>query len=238
MRAKFVNETFETPNENDLLPGERRALAQGLDVMSKSQLAAIYLAAKDALGRSEDTKGRGDTGLTRNAIKINTEIQNDFRKVPASRLADLLDLKPRTVSYTLSKYRLLLQGNREGTESNHLYDKLINAFDEFEKMPISEVFVLANEAINPNADFSRSEKFADEVSAQAKKFREASLKRDKLLSISIVNMFNSLKSHVGDEKAAKMALSKISTEKNIPIETLRTTIKTYLKNDPILARKF
>ena len=235
MRAKFVNEVLEN---DDLLPGERRALAQGLDILSKSQMAAMYLAAKDAMGRSEDTRGRGDTGLTRNAKRMNAEVQTDFQKLSAPRLADVLGLKPRTVNYTLSKFRLLLQGNREGTESNILYSKLINAFDEFEKMQVSEVFALANEAVDPNADYSRSEQYADEVAIQAKKSRENILKRNKIIGASAVSMFNSLRDRVGDEKAAKMTLNKIAAEKNITIEALRTIVKTYLKNDQVLARKF
>ena len=170
--------------------------------------------------------------------KENAEVQTDFQKLSAPRLADVLGLKPRTVNYTLSKFRLLLQGNREGTESNILYSKLIDAFDEFEKMQVSEVFALANEAVDPNADYSRSEQYADEVAIQAKKSRENILKRNKLIGASAASMFNSLRDRVGDEKAAKMTLNKIAAEKNITIEALRTIVKTYLKNDQVLARKF
>jgi len=132
--------------------GEKAAITKGQDVLTKQQLAAMYLAAKDAMGRSEDTRGRGDTALTRNAIKINKEESTDFKKLSIPRLGDVLDLKPRTVSYTISKFRLLMQGNREGIHGNDLYEKIINAFDEFDKMEkegrAGEVYALAAEAVN------------------------------------------------------------------------------------------
>jgi hypothetical protein len=131
----------------------------------------------------------------------------------------------------------LLNGNREGTESNVMYDKLINAFDEFEKMSPADVYALAIEAVDPNADYSRSEQYQEETSIQAKKSREAMLKRDKAIGISAVNMFNSLRAKVGDEKASKMMVSAISKEKNLPADKVLTIVKTYLKNDPVLARK-
>ena len=216
--------------------GERAALSQGLDVLSKSQLAAIYLAAKDAMGRSEDTKGRGDTGLTRNALKISKETPTDFQKLPAPRLADVLGLKPRTVNYTLSKFRLLLQGNREGTESNHLYDKVISAFDEFEKMSPGEVHALATEAVDPNADFSRSEEYEKEVALQGQKYRQNIKERNHKIGVDAYSLYNSYRP-LG-EKAPKKVIDTISQKYNMSANDIRQIIKTHLKNDPFLARKF
>jgi len=163
--------------------GEKAAITRGNDVLTKAQLAALYLAAKNAAGRSDDTRGIGDTGLTRNALKMNKEVDTDFQKLSAPRLADVLDLKPRTVNYTLSKFRLLLQGNREGTESNVLYDKIIEAFDEFDAMEkkglSGEVYALASEAVNMGAGTERSDKWAEESSEQYKKTKEKIDKRNR-----------------------------------------------------------
>jgi hypothetical protein len=217
--------------------GEKIALAQGLDVLTKSQLAAIYLAAKDAMGRSEDSRGRGDNALTRNALKINKEINMDFQKLPAPRLADVLGLKPRTVNYTMSKFRLLLQGNREGTESNVLYNKIIDAFDEFEKMQAGEVYALAMEAVDINADFSRSEKYQEEVSMKAKKTRGNTINRNNNIGFAALDLYNNLKKYLG-ERTPKIVINKIASEYNLSENEIRTIIKGYLKNDPNLARKF
>ena len=224
-------------NEIEYSGGEKAAITKGQDVLTKPQLAAMYLAAKDAAGRSEDTRGRGDSGLTRNALKINKEENTDFQKLSAPRLADVLDLKPRTVNYTLSKFRLLLQGNREGTESNDLYAKIINAFDEFEKMSVGEVYSIAMEAVDMNAGTSRSDKFAEESYEQARKTRERIQARNRKIIQSTYEIYNQVRGTFG-ERAPKMVINKLSAEYGLSAEDLRTIIKTNLKNDPNLARKF
>ncbi len=232
----YANQPAEI-EEIEYSPGEKAARTKGQDILTRPQLAAMYLAAKDAMGRSEDTQGRGDSGLTRNALKINKEESTDFQKLSAPRLGDVLDLKPRTVSYTLSKFRLLLQGNREGIFGNDLYDKIINAFDEFEKMPVGEVYSIAMEAVNPDADFSRSEKYAQETAEQNRKFRESIKERNKKIAFEVLDIYNKLNGPMG-ERAPKMAISKIAAEYELSTEEVRTIIKTYLKDNPNLARKF
>lgn len=237
---KFVCESLEelygTP-EIEYSSGEKAAIQRGNDVLTKSQLAAMYLAAKDAMGRSEDTQGRGDSGLTRNALKINKEENTDFQKLSAPRLGDVLDLKPRTVSYTVSKFRLLLQGNREGIYGNDLYDKIINAFDEFEKMPAAEVYSLAMDAVNMDATTERSEKWYEEQTDQGRKTRERIQKRNKDIVRDTYDLYNKLRGAFG-ERTPKMVVNKLSAEYEVSAEDIRTIIKTNLKNDPNLAKKF
>jgi len=239
---KLVCESIEelygtTIPEIEYSSGEKAALRKGQDVLTKPQLAAMYLAAKDAAGRSEDTRGRGDSGMTRNALKINKEENTDFQKLSAPRLADVLDLKPRTVNYTLSKFRLLLQGNREGTESNDLYDKIINAFDEFEKMSAGEVYSLATEAVNMDAGTERSQKYAEESSEQARKMREKIQARNKKIGYDAYELYNKLKNIMG-ERTPKNVVGKISQEYGLATDDVRSIIRTHLKNDPNLARRF
>jgi hypothetical protein len=242
---KLVCESLDELYENYILNeeeyeytgGEKAALTRGDDILTKTQLAAMYLAAKDAAGRSEDTRGRGDSGWTRNALKMNKEDSTDFHKLSAPRLADVLGLKPQTVIYTVSKFRLLLKGNREGTESNVLYNKIIDAFDEFQKMPAGDVHTLALEAVDMNASTERSEKYYDETHEQGKKSRENINTRNKKIGFSAIDLYNRLRNAMG-EKTPKMVINKLATEYSLPAEDIRTIIKTHLKNDPNLARKF
>lgn len=217
--------------------GEQAAISRGNDVLTKPQLAAMYLAAKDAMGRSEDTQGRGDSGLTRNALKMGKETVTDFQKLSAPRLGDVLDLKPRTVSYTLSKFRLLLQGNREGVYGNDLYNKIIDAFDEFEKMSVGEVYSIAMEAVNMDAGTERSDKFEEELAGQGRKTREKIQQRNAKIIQSTYDLYNQLRGALG-ERTPKAVINKFSAEYGLSAEDLRTIIKTNLKNDPNLARKF
>ena len=229
------------PDEIEYSGGEKAAITRGNDVITKSQLAAMYLAAKDGMGRSEDTQGRGDSGMTRNALKMNKEENTDFQKLSAPRLGDVLDLKPRTVSYTLSKFRLLLQGTREGIPGNDLYDKIINAFDEFEDMMKNgrsgEVYSLAMDAVNMDAGTERSDKYDDELANQGRKSREKIQKRNEEIIRSTYDLYNKLRVAFG-ERAPKMVINKLSAEHKLSAEDIRTIIKIGLKNDPNLARKF
>lgn len=237
---KLVCESLEElygENEIEYSSGEQAAISRGNDVITKPQLAAMYLAAKDAMGRSEDTQGRGDSGLTRNALKMGKETITDWQKLSAPRLGDVLDLKPRTVSYTLSKFRLLLQNNREGVFGNDLYDKIINAFDEFEKMSPADVYSLASEAVNLDATTERSDKWAEDTSDQGRKTREKIQKRNAKIIQATYDLYNQLRGVLG-EKAPKAVVNKLSTEYKISPEDLRTIIKQGLKNDQNLARKF
>lgn len=233
MRAKFVFEAFE---EENLSPGERRAANQGLDVLTKSQLAAIYLAAKDAMGRSEDTRGRGDTGLTRNARKMTANVETSFEKLSGYRLADVLSLKPRTVNYTMSKFRLLLQGNREGTESNVLYDKLINAFDEFEKMTPANVYALAIESVDLNADFSRSEQYQEQTAEQARLYKIKKDKEDKSKGNEIRSYFSAYKQHMDPIKAAIKTANYYANKYNTTTDEIKRIAKLTFKNDPVFLK--
>ena len=235
--CESIEELYGTEPEIEYSSGEQAAISRGNDVLTKPQLAAMYLAAKDAMGRSEDTQGRGDSGSTRNALKMGKEENTDFQKLSAPRLGDVLDLKPRTVSYTLSKFRLLLQGNREGVYGNDLYDKIINAFDEFDKMSAAEVYAIAMEAVNMDATTERSDKWAEETSDQGRKTREKIQKRNAKIVQSTYDLYNQLRGALG-ERAPKAVINKLSAEYGLSAEDLRTIIKTNLKNDPNLARKF
>jgi hypothetical protein len=234
-------EIQEPPIEIEYSGGEKAAITRGNDVITKPQLAAMYLAAKDAMGRSEDTQGRGDSGLTRNALKINKEENTDFQKLSAPRLGDVLDLKPRTVSYTLSKFRLLLQGNREGIQGNDLYNKIIDAFDEFEKMVkdgrSGDIYALASEAVNMDATTERSDKWFEETSDQGRKTRERIQARNNKIIKSTYDLYNQLRGALG-ERTPKAVINKLSSEYDLSAEDLRPIIKIGLKNDPNLARKF
>ena len=234
MKAKTVKEMLnEDYREDELNPGELRALAQGKDVLSKSQMAACYLSAKNSKGRAEDAN---TTFAGKMATRMNkNEEETDFQRVSIPRLADMLDLSVRTVSYTVSKFRLLLEGNREGTLGNVMYEKIIYYFDLFQKMQPGEVYSLALEAIDPDADFSRSEEFSE----QSKKLAEKKKKSEKAkvnLAAEIVSIFNQYKP-LGDEKAAKQTLKVIENKYSMSRDEIIKIIKAS-KIEPSIKKIF
>jgi hypothetical protein len=88
-----------------------------------------------------------------------------------------------------------------------------------------------------DAGTGRSERFAEESAEQARKTRERIQARNNKIVQSTYELYNQLRGAFG-ERTPKMILNKLSSEYGLSAEDLRTIIKTNLKNDPNLARKF
>lgn len=217
-----------------LSSGEKAALTKGLDVITDSQMAALYLVAKTRLAKRED---QSDTYAGRQAQKMNRDVSNDdFRDVTYGRLADLLNMKPLTVSRTTNKFMLLMKG--EERESEVLYAKIIEAFEKFKSMQEAEVLGLAQEAVDPNASTDKSDAFRDKTSQQSAKTRENKISRDKAIGQSVKSLYNSLKGQFGEEKAARMSVSKVAGEKGLDPAAVKAIVQEFLKGEPTLRARF
>ena len=197
-------------------------------------MAALYLVAKTRLAKRED---QSDTYAGRQAQKMNREVANeDFRSVPYGRLADLLSMKPLTVSRTANKFMLLLKG--EERESEVLYDKIIEAFERFRSMQEAEVLGLAESAIDSNANTETSDAFRDKTNLQSTKTRENKVSRDKAIGQSVKTLYNSLKSQFGEDKAARMSVAKVAAERELEPTVVKTIAQEFLKGEPTLRARF
>ena len=233
-----VFESFEAEEQPKLRPGQKAAISRGDDILSDGQYAACYLNAIQALGRAEDTRGRGDTGLTRNALKMVGSEQEDWQKISAAKLSIYLDLKPQTVERTVSKFKLLLAGQREGTESNVLWPELISIFDRFQSMPKAEVLTLAEEAINPDGDDTAYREWLDKQNAASK---DSQVKKKLSLAKqgdALKRLFASFKAAVGPERGAKMTVSKFASENEMDQAAVRKLAMEIYKKDPVTAKYF
>lgn len=116
---------WDDDEQDEMTSGERRAFERGLQVMTKPQMAALYLLAK---GRSEDLgadymkliDGIEEFGYT-------DETDGSFNiTIPA--LADAIGMdSDRTLSYTQRKFQNMMGGLGE-TASQSLSPKLIEAY--------------------------------------------------------------------------------------------------------------
>lgn len=238
MRAKTVQDTLNGSYDDEKLnAAELRSQAQGKDVLTKSQMAACYLNAKNAIGRAEDAKTNFAGKMARKMNKV--EKETDFQRVTAPRLADMLNLSVRTVGYTVSKFRLLLDGNREGTASNVIYEKILYYFDLFQRMSPGEVHGLALEAIDPDASYDRSEEFSEQTSEYSKR----TLEKKKEAERSKFHLVNDLTAAfgqyrpLGEEKAARQAIKSIMAKYGMDQASLIQAIKSS-KIEPSLRKIF
>jgi hypothetical protein len=241
----FVNESLQDetltgPEEKkpELRGGQKAAISRGDDILSDEQYAACYLNAVQALGRAEDTRGRGDTGLTRNALKMSKEGPEDWQHIGGAKLSAYLNLKPQTVERTVSKFKLLLQGQREGTESNVIWPELANLFDRFESMQKAEVQAMAEEAINSEPDMTAYQEYLDKMSASSKKTRDKQKDTDEKVRRQVRKTFLDLsKQFSGDlEKAVKFTTKALAQSFNTNPTDIETQAKIEFKKEPSLLK--
>ena len=236
--SRFVNENLEG-EEPKLRPGQKAAVSRGDDILTDEQYAACYLNAVENLGRSEDQRGRGDSGLTRNALKMaGNQDENDFRKVSGAKLSIYLELKPQTVERTVSKFKLLLHGQREGTASNVIWPELAAIFDQFESMQKAEVLAMAENALNYSADDTAYQAYLDKASASASKTKETKVNKTKTVGMAVKSLYNSLKGGFPEDKAARMAVAKVAQEKGMDPAEVKTLAMEYMKTEPTLRKLF
>ena len=88
-----------------------------------------------------------------------------------------------------------------------------------------------------DAGTERSTKYEEELAGQYKKTKERIERRNRKIMQDTYDLYNQLRGPFG-ERAPKKIIDKLSLEYGLSPEDIRTIIKTNLKNDPNLARKF
>jgi len=230
----FMNfEQFTDFLNEELRKGQKAAITRGDDILTDEQYAACYLNAIQALGKKEDTKGRGDTGRTRAAQKVGAEAEEDWQKISGAKLSVYLNLKPQTVSRTVDKFKLLLQGEREGTANNVIWPELIALFDKFEKMTKAAVLNLAEEAIDADADDSKYQEYLTKMSVSSKKSRDKKKGSDEHVRKEIRKTFLKLAKDFNSDydKAAKFTIGALSKSLDADPSEIKVLGKVEFKND-------
>jgi len=166
---EFIELTNTIDTEN-LVAGQKAAMERGDDILTPSQYAACYIIAQNRIGNSEDTRRPGDTSLTRTAQNITADEDERWENATADKLGFYMGRKPSTVSWTVRKFKLMLDGNMEGTANNVLFDLIIRFFKQFQRMDNTEVIAGAELAIteDPNDDDAYSN-YMDQKNASSSK---------------------------------------------------------------------
>ena len=131
-------------DDAELTSGEKAALARDFQIMSKPQLAALYLR---ALGKAKDNDYGAYTVMI-NGITPFGKVNNEgVFNITNHAFADAIGLDSTvTVSRTLKKFKLLITG--EGANSGEsIYPKIINAFDQFKSKTTGQIAAIAADAI-------------------------------------------------------------------------------------------
>lgn len=232
----FGDEARDAAPIRPLRRGEKASKTKGLDILTDEQMAACYLAAEARIGRSEDTHGRGDSSNTRAGLASGSNKNEDFRNVSGLRLSSMLGLKPRTVEYTVSKFRLLLLGQRSGTEGNVMYDKILDCFDKFREMPKAEVLDMAESALTGEIDAEKEQTYKDQVNATQKEFNDKLAARHAEIRRQIRQVFNSLTKTKDSHEAARLTSLSMAKSFDLPVDAIKALAKAEFKKDPLILR--
>ena len=155
------NEEEDWADETGLNPAEERALSRDLQIITKSQLAALYLKAlgQYEFGNRERLRKRrsrseliAEDVYVTNIPGIEFFASGDGREgtlfIGPSALADAIGLESLgTVTRTVNKFRLLLNGETTGREDEIVYPKVIRAFDYLKKQNVDAIKSMAAECI-------------------------------------------------------------------------------------------
>jgi len=218
--------------EGELTSGEKAAITRGLQLMTRSQMAAIYLWAKGRVEEKGADYVKMITGIE--PFGYIDETDGDFRiTIPA--MADAIGMdSDRTLSYTLSKFENLIKNIGE-TPSQSLSPKLIAAYNALSQMPITNVVAHAGDSIQDssntvNRDAADSRRERTNIRAtERREERRAEDHKIALVMNDLVNGFKDLKYPI--ESYSKMIYKKLQKEyPNIGVDRMYDAFARYLMN--------
>jgi len=247
MKAKKVRDILNEAKEKQVFDyflddrefssGEKAAISQRKEVLTKQQMAACYLNAEAAMNRKED-KGNYAANI---AMKMNRESGKplNFKDVPGAYLGCMIDIGPATASWTVRKFKLLFDGHTGEDPKDYLSPKYIEFFKHFKRMPASEVNNLALEVVNPDASLAAADKYLEEVrekqneyaqKAFEKKSQNKKMKND--MMEEIINVFVQYNT-LGEKRAKALTLKAISTKYKMSELEIEKAIKADMKEPSI-----
>ena len=223
---------MEDWNDDDaeLTSGEKAALARDFQILSKPQMAALFLR---ALGKMEDDPGKYLIMI--NGLPAFGEKDKDSMAfhltIPALAGAIGLD-SVRTVSRTVRKFYNLLTGAGE-TSGEAIYPKILKAFQEFNQRTPREVAMLASEAI---MDPMESTKHRDAAAAAGPRSAADRLRRKQeqlKLGGKVHSLIQSLKrvdAFREPGQAERMAVNKLANEIGIDPSRISLAYSKFLSD--------
>ena len=217
-------------DDAELTSGERAALARDFQIMSKPQLAALYLR---ALGKARDNDYGAYTVMI-NGITPFGKVNNEGGfNITNHAFADAIGLDSTvTVSRTLKKFKLLITG--EGANSGEsIYPKIINAFDLFKSKTTGQIAALAADAIQDPETSTKNREAAAAAgprTAARNKMRKANqIKLGETVDLLIKSLGKAdvYKNQTG--RAERAAIAKIARDFEVTQERVQLAYQAFKK---------
>jgi hypothetical protein len=208
----FLFEQDYWDEEETLSAGEKRALERDFQILSKEQMAVLYLR---ALGVEEGDPGKYLMSIEGLRYFGGVDENTGAFVITIPALADAIGLESaRTVSRTTNKFRNLISGVGE-TSSEAIYPKILKAFEFFRNESPTNLAVVASSIIQ---DHLTSTKNRDEAEAQkdiASVRRAEKTKSTLRVGEMVYSLVRDLRRNPAFQdiaKAERVAISKISAQ--------------------------
>jgi hypothetical protein len=231
------DQQYDWLSDESISAGEERALKRDMQLLTKGQMAALYLKAKGKYDseRSGDESTREDRDIYVTGIpgildfcRENWRTGGLYITIPA--LSDAIGVTSiTTVTRTAKKFYQMIAGIG-GTESEIIYDKLVKAYNFFKSHPIDVIQGIAGEEIQ-DAEVSNVHR--------AKERPRQGMTKEQRLNIGgkVYSWVQTLKKNPifkETQKAQRNAIAKMNKETGISQDLLKQMYKEYLIKNKLL----
>jgi len=218
-----------------LTSGERAAAARDFQILTKGQLAALYLR---ALGVSQDEPGRYLVGIDGIEKFGETDTSDGSFLISVPALADAIGLDSRrTASRTINKFVNLIDGVGE-TSSETIYNKIIDAYEYFKNATVNELSSVVSSIIqDPNVSTKNREAQEQEREAQVIK-REQKKMSDLETGQRVFSLLSALKSNPAFRETGKalgLSINRIAKDYGLDPIKVKQAYKKFLSDKGILS---
>lgn len=219
--------------DEELTSGEKRAMGRDMQIISKPQLAALYLF---SLGKEEEEPTKFIFRIP--GMKDFAELDMSGKPIITSAaFADAIGLESlATVSRTVNKFRNMLSGVGE-IPGEVTYPKIIRAFQMFSSMNPDDVVRIAEETIQDPAESVKNREAASMRASQAASARGEEREMIEKLGYQIFRLITELKRNEifrDIRKAQNFAIRRLATETGLTEDRLAKYYKAYLQSKGIL----
>lgn len=246
MMENYVNEdtmTYDLSEDDDedwledeeLGSGEKAAMTRDFQILSKPQLAALYLR---ALGKAKEDDPGKYLVMIDGIDQFGEYDDSRAFKVSTAALGDAIGLDSiRTVGRTVNKFVNLITGTGE-TSSETIYPKLLRAYEFFQNRPIAQIVNLASEAIQDPALSTKHREEAIAAGPKAAAQRAAQKKMQLEVGSKVFSLINSLRRNEifrDISKAHRAAVNKMAAETGLTPERINLAYRKFLGDKGILS---
>lgn len=228
----LVSEEIVDDEEREYTSGEKAALARDFQILSKAQMAAIYLR---ALGIVEDEDSGKYIVMIPDIDKFGNYNEDRSFEITVPAFADALGLdSPGTVSRTTKKFVNLITGEGE-TPSESIYPKIVRYFEDFSNQTPSSLASFAGQAIQ-DADFTKNRDASTEILTRSAEKRRKEKEEEIKLGESVFALIKSLKQNPlfsEPKKAQRAAIMRIARDSDIDPVKVELSLQKFLASKDI-----